>query len=134
MHSNHPGPASLVRQRSCREYSVSNARPDPWQEPSTTAHGVCEGQFVEVTHPFHPLFGHRFELLTVRQTWGEYRVFFYDEQDVLKALPASWTDAGTTDPFVTLSAGRAHFRPADLLALVTMLERLRDSGVAEEGG
>jgi hypothetical protein len=71
--------------------------------------------------------------LTVRQTWGEYRVFFYDEHGVLKALPASWTDAGTTVPFVALAAGRAHFRPADLLALASMLERLRDPGIADEG-
>jgi hypothetical protein len=72
-------------------------------------------------------------LLTARQTWGEYRVFFCDEQGTLKALPASWTDAGTTDPFVILSAGRAHFRPADLLALASMLERLRDPSIAGEG-
>jgi hypothetical protein len=71
-------------------------------------------------------------LLTVRQTWGEYRVFFYDEQGSLKALPASWTDAGTIDPFVALSAGRAHFKPADLLALVSMLERLRDPSITAE--
>jgi hypothetical protein len=71
--------------------------------------------------------------LTVRQTWGEYRVFFYDEQGVLKALPASWTDAVTAVPFVALAAGRAHFRPADLLALASMLERLRDPSIADEG-
>jgi len=69
----------------------------------------------------------------VRHTWGEYRVFFYDEQGALKALPASWTNAGTLDPFVTLSAGRAHFQPADLLALVGMLERLRDPSITNEG-
>jgi hypothetical protein len=72
-------------------------------------------------------------LLTVRQTWGEYRVFFYDDQGALKSLPASWTDAGTTDPFVTLSAGRAHFQPADLLALIRILEHLRDPSVTTEG-
>jgi Family of unknown function (DUF5372) len=72
-------------------------------------------------------------LLTVRQTWGEYRVFFYDEQGALKALPTSWTDAGTADPFVAIAAGRAHFRPADLLALVSLLVRLRDPSIADEG-
>ena len=68
----------------------------------------------------------------MRQTWGEYRVFFYDEQGSLKALPANWTDVGTTDPFVTLSAGMAHFKPADLLALVSMLARLRDPSITAE--
>jgi len=80
---------------------------------------------VEVTHPFHPWYGRRYELLTVRQTWGEYRVFFYDEQGALRALPANWTDAGQPDPFVALAAGRAHFRPADLLALAALVGRLR---------
>jgi hypothetical protein len=36
------------------------------------------------------------------------------------------------DPFVTLAAGRAHFRPADLLALVALLRRLRGQDV--DGG
>ncbi len=69
----------------------------------------------------------------MRQTWGEYRVFFYDEQGALKALPASWTDAGAPDPFVALAAGRAHFRPADLLALIGLLASLRDSSIVDEG-
>lgn len=68
----------------------------------------------------------------MRQTWGEYRVFFYDEQGALQSLPASWTDAGTTEPFVTLSAGRAHFRPADLLALVSLLAHLRNQRITDE--
>jgi hypothetical protein len=78
------------------------------------------------------LCGRRFELLTVRQTWGEYRVFFYDERGALQALPASWTDVGTPDPYVTLSAGRAHFRPADLLALIHLLAHIRDPSAADE--
>ena len=60
----------------------------------------------------------------MRQTWGEDRVYFYDEHGVLKALPAGWTDAGTPDSFVVLAAGRAYFRPEDLVALSQLLERL----------
>ncbi|MES9901183.1 MAG: DUF5372 family protein [Sedimenticola sp.] len=105
------------------------------QKPSTTASTVGKEQLIEVTHPFHPLFGRCFELLTLRQTWGEFRVFFYDDQGALKALPADWTDAGAVDPFVTLSAGQAHFRPADLLALIKLLENLCDpSSTTEEDG
>jgi hypothetical protein len=59
-------------------------------------------------------------------------VFFYDEQGVLKALPANWTDAGRPDPFVTLAAGRAHFRLADLLALAALAARLRDPDSGHE--
>jgi hypothetical protein len=73
-----------------------------------------------VTHPYHPLFGREFELMTYRQTWGEDRVFFYDEEKRLCALPAGWTDVVGEDPFVTISAGRAFFRAADLLQLVAL--------------
>lgn len=107
--------------------------PSTYQEPSTTARDAHEGQVVDITHPFHPLYGRRYELLTVRQTWGEYRVFFYDEQGVLTALPASWTNAGEADPFVTMARGRAHYRPADLVQLATLVAQLGASVNTGEG-
>jgi hypothetical protein len=63
-------------------------------------------------------------MLTYRKTWGEDRVFFY-ESGRLRALPASWTDAAPVVPFVTIAAGRAHFRPDDLLRLVELVEAQR---------
>jgi hypothetical protein len=59
-------------------------------------------------------------------------VFFYDEQGALKALPASWTDAGQLDPFVSLADGRAHFRPADLLELAALAARIRNTCSAND--
>ena len=79
-----------------------------------------------MTHPFHPLFGKSFELLTYRKTWGEDRVFFY-EKGQLRRLPASWTDAAPPSPFVTLAAGRAYFRPDDLLRLAELVQAYRES-------
>jgi len=70
----------------------------------------------------------------VRQSWGEERVYFYDEAGELKALPARWTDVGALDPFVVLAAGRAYFRPQDLLALADMLDGLRDEPSAVDAG
>ena len=77
-----------------------------------------------MTHPYHPLFGRSFELLTYRKTWGEDRVFFYDAGR-LRALPASWTDAAPIVPFVAIAAGRAHFRLEDLLQLAELVETQR---------
>ena len=34
-----------------------------------------------MTHPFHPLFGRRFEFVSRRRNWGEDRVYYHDEQD-----------------------------------------------------
>ena len=59
-------------------------------------------------------------------------MFFYDEQGALKALPASWTDAGQRDPFVSLAGGRAHFRLADLLDLAVLVARIRDTCSASD--
>jgi Tol biopolymer transport system component len=46
-------------------------------------------------------------LVAVRQTWGEYRVFYYNDTGTLAALPTTWTDVAAPDPFVTIAAGRA---------------------------
>jgi Family of unknown function (DUF5372) len=68
-----------------------------------------------VTHPFHPLYGQQFEILSYRHNWGEYRVTFYQTPDHVRALPASWTSLAPSDPSVVMAAGRAAFRVADLL-------------------
>jgi hypothetical protein len=73
-----------------------------------------------VTHPFHPLLGKSFELLAYRKTWAENRVYFHDDGR-LRALPAGWTDAVEPPVFVALAAGRAHFRPDDLLRLAELV-------------
>ena len=60
-----------------------------------------------------------------RRVWGREQAVFYDENDDLTAVPVDWTDlAEQTDPFVTLSEGRAWVRPADLLALSALIEEV----------
>src|SRR6266545_2074167 len=90
---------------------------NPWTQPSTTpSPSLAEGVFT-VTHPFHPLCGQQFEMLSYRHNWGEYRVTFYQTPDRVRALPATWTSLAPSDPSVILAAGRAAFRVADLLQL-----------------
>jgi len=43
----------------------------------------------------------------------------------LIALPASWTDVITVDPFVAVAEGRSLFRAEDLLDLAELVGRLR---------
>ena len=78
-----------------------------------------------MTHPFHPLRGREFNLVTYRRNWGEDRVYFHDDQGRLRALSADWTSLGLGDPFVVVSTGRAAFRTADLLELVALLDGLQ---------
>lgn len=80
-----------------------------------------------MTHPFHPLRGREFELVTYRQNWGEDRVYFHDDQGQLRSLSAGWTSLGADDPFVVMSCGRSSFRTVDLLELVALIENLQEA-------
>jgi hypothetical protein len=78
-----------------------------------------------VTHPFHPLHGREWELLTCRHNWGEDRVYFHDDGGCLRSMPATWTSVKAADPAVACGAGRSPFRVADLLELTVLLDGLR---------
>lgn len=74
-------------------------------------------------------------MITYRKNWGEDRVYFEDEERRLVGIPAQWTDLFGLDPFQEVAAGRAQFRPADLLRLAELIERLESAtGAAEEKG
>jgi hypothetical protein len=81
-------------------------------------------QRFQVTHPFHPWLGRQFELVAYKSAWGEDRVYFYNEEQQLIALPASWTDVVAADAFISVAQGRALFRADDLLELAGLLGRL----------
>lgn len=75
-----------------------------------------------MTHPFHPLSGREFSLVTYRHNWGENRVYYQDKDGRLAAIPAEWTSVGPADPFVMVSDGRSLFRFEDLLQLVRLAQ------------
>jgi hypothetical protein len=77
----------------------------------------------KVTHPFHPLFEREFTVTTYRQTWGEDRVFFHDDQGTLTSLPAKWTSLFAEDPLIFLSNSESFFRVPDLLELAELVHK-----------
>jgi len=85
-----------------------------------------------VTHPFHPWVGREFVFVAVRQTWGEDRVFFFDEDGAQRSLPRDWTDAGDVDVFVAIADGRSALRVVDLLDLVEFVDGLRGRGAGDD--
>ena len=84
-----------------------------------------ETRTFRITHPFHPLYGREFLLVTFRQNWGEDRVYFYGDAERLRSIPRQWTSFRTPDPFVEVSAGRSPFRACDLLELAELLDVIK---------
>ncbi len=81
-----------------------------------------------MTHPFHPDFGREFVFAGLRQTWGEDRVFFVDDEGVQHSMPVGWTDVAEPDVFVVIAGGRSPFRVSDLITLVSLVEQQPGSG------
>jgi len=77
-----------------------------------------------------PQSGQEHEAVDRRLSWGEWRLYYYDAEGVLRYVPESWTDRTPLEPWVMLGAGRAHFRIDDLLRLVALIETLAE----EKGG
>ncbi|MDA8333411.1 MAG: DUF5372 family protein [Peptococcaceae bacterium] len=93
----------------------------------STATCTTNGKRVfRVTHPFHPWFNKEFEYLTVRNNQGLNRVMFIGSSGYMQSMPVAWTDLAPVDPFVELAGGRVLFRTADLLALVHLVQTLKE--------
>jgi hypothetical protein len=77
-----------------------------------------------VTHQFHPLRGQRFAVVTCAKAWGEDRVSYINSKGKIDYMPTEWTDLKPPDPFVTLSAGRAFLRVAELTEMHRLIRGL----------
>jgi hypothetical protein len=94
-----------------------------------------ETQTFQITHPFHPLCGKTYSLVTCKHYWGQDRVCYRDEIGRLRSVPADWTSLSGEDPFVAVATGRSPFRVVDLLELARLVEdissRLSGAGQGE---
>lgn len=79
---------------------------------------------MRIIHPFHPLSGQEFGLVSRRRHWGEDRVVYRGPDGALHTVTAALTDVDPPDEFRRVAAGGAAFRAADLLALWAVLDRL----------
>ena len=89
--------------------------------------GATSDRF-RITHPFHPLCGAEYELVTRKLTWGEDRVFYYESSGKLKSLMTNVTDVVPADDFDRISAGRSAFRMDDLLELRRFFDKRQTAG------
>jgi hypothetical protein len=88
---------------------------------------------VRITHPFHPWVDQEFDTIECRHGWRENRVYLRDRNGHVASLPIAWTNLAAPDPFLIVSAGKARFRPRDLLELVDLIQRIRNAGPACNG-
>ncbi len=95
-----------------------------WYAPSNTPDGANPPRLFQITHPFHPLRGRDFALVTFRQNWSEDRVYFHDDDGRLTSVPTTWTSISAADPFVAVSAGRSPFKAQDLLEVAELIKAM----------
>ena len=113
-----------------------------WPTLTTAPQRDVAARIFHVIHPFHPWRGQPFELVAYKSAWGEDRVYFYNHEQQLIALPASWTDVIAVDPFVAPNAiatvvGTRSLRPSvavGMAAVFNLLGALSGTAVATSIG
>jgi hypothetical protein len=105
-----------------------------WGKPSN-AH-LFDGTIktFKVTHPFHPLCGNVYDLVTYRYNWGIDRAYYHDAKGKLSSIPACWTSIYTPPPFVVVSAGRVPFCFNDLLELSRLIDKISNKKINKKKG
>jgi Family of unknown function (DUF5372) len=100
-------------------------------ELSTTPDNTNGEQSFTITHPFHPLCGQSFPLLSQRLAWGDERVFFSDPQThELRSLPLACTNLALPDPFTEVAfavGGKAGAQLALPTSRDTLLRLIRST-------
>jgi len=91
----------------------------------TTPHSSESVTSFEITHPFHPLCGKRFELVLCSYNPVPGRVFYYDESGRIRPISVAWTSLSEPDSFCVVSGGRALFRVEELLELARLIKELK---------
>ena len=87
---------------------------------------------VSITHPFHALRGRSFVLVDERRSRHGDRVWYEDDDGCVRTVPRGWTSLAAPDPFEVIAAGRAWFRPDDLVRLAALIGDLRQCTDQEE--
>ena len=77
---------------------------------------------MRVEHPFHPLHGREIVVVDKRRSRHGDRVWYEADDGSIHTLPLAWTSLADPHPFELISAGRARFRPDDLIRLAALLD------------
>ncbi len=94
-------------------------------EPPTVPSAVDREQTFCIIHPFHPLYGREYILITHKLNWGEDRVSFKDENGDYHCIPVHWTDINPPDPFERCGDNDSYFRVSDLIEVKDIIHKLK---------
>jgi hypothetical protein len=81
---------------------------------------------VQVTHPFHPLFGRRVACVGKRYNRYGKRLLLQVDDAAVWSVPPQWTDLWHSDPEVIMGGGRALVRAVDVMELASLVRHLSD--------
>ena len=96
-----------------------------WTTHLTTLNSQIEEKVFRVTHPFHPLSGQEFNILSRRCIDGEDFLFFQNVENHNNIISSHWTSLKPPNPYIVISDGRSIFCPIDLLELVQLIRDLK---------
>ncbi len=95
---------------------------------STAPDGHNQVQYCTIVHSFHPLYSKKIQIVSLKQNWGEDRVFYRQEDGRITSIPAFWTSIYEPHPFNVISKGRSVFRFQELLELTRLIEDFMSEG------
>lgn len=93
---------------------------------SIAPNATDDKQTFRITHPFHPLSGREYILITHKLNWGEDRVSFKDENGDYHCIPANWTDINPPDPYERSENNKSFFRINDLIEIEKLVRKLKN--------
>jgi len=80
--------------------------------------------WAEISHPFHPLRGQRFQVLKERRTAGIDTFLLRDPDHGTFSIAREWTDRADPSPYGWMGLPPRRFNADSLFELATLLEEL----------
>jgi Family of unknown function (DUF5372) len=101
-------------------------------EQTALVHSSVLG-WAEISHPFHPLHGQRFEVLKKRRLAGVDTLILRELERGTLSIPREWTDWADPTPYDALTLPPHRLAAECLFELVALLEALAASSPSSPG-
>ncbi len=116
-----------------RSLTGGNARWASGQSARTALRDSSPLGWAEISHPFHPLRGQRFEVLKERRVAGVDTLILRELERGTFSVPREWTDWADLSPYDSLALPPRRLAGDSLFTLAALLEELPTSCPAASG-